>query len=300
MMHALRSLGKPVTVIIGDSEPPTTLSHLPGFDQIKLNNFFEINIPDYDLFIIQDSGSPDQISKLRPIKFPDSLETVVIDHHSTNTQFAQINLIDTAYPAVCQILYDLFKIWGVNISEAIAACLYIGIYTDTGGFKYPPTTSDTLLIGADLAKINPNFPADIFLLENSFAPQHISYLGLALTSIEHYFSGHVAISAVPFSELKRLGIKKTHTEKTDISNILKSVVGWDIGIGFTETEPGVVNLSLRTRDEKKYNVAKIAFATGYGGGHPAAAGGTLNLPYDQAKKFLLDTIARVYPELGPP
>jgi phosphoesterase RecJ-like protein len=300
LYHLLRGLNKHPTVIMGDSEPPRSLSYLPGFEQITVKNFFQIDLTGFDLFIIVDSSSLGQISKLGNINFPENLDTVVIDHHFSNHGFAKLNLVDTSYIATSQILYDLIKIWGITLTREIAACLFIGIYTDSGGFKYPLTNVETFIASAALIKIYPDFSKDIFIYENSLEPQQISYLALAFNSIEHFFSGKVAISMIHYSALSDLGIKKKHTEKMEVSNFLKSVIGWEIGITMTEIAPNEVNLSFRTRDEAKYNVAKIAQSTGFGGGHPAAAGAFLKMSYDQSKKLLLESIAKAYPDLGSP
>mgnify|MGYP001582172213 CR=1 FL=1 len=300
MMHVLELLDKQVTVIIGDSEPPQSLSMLPGFGKIQRKNYFQINPSDFDLFIIQDSSSPDQISKVGEIKFPSSLRTVAIDHHGTNSEFAIINLVDPNYPAVCQILYELFNIWKVDISPKTAINLFMGIYTDTGGFKYEITNSGTFIAGAELVKLYPDFAKVIFEFENNEEPERLRFIGLSLTHIETFFQNHVAISALPHDLLQTNNIQKRHTEKVDIANMLKSVPGWDIGIRFTETDPGIVTLSFRTRDSEKFNVGKIALATGSGGGHKTASGATFKMPFEQAKKHLLETIQKVYPDLGEP
>lgn len=110
---ALKNLGKNPTVISGDSEKPNWLNFLPGGDQVVIKNYFEINPKNFDLFIIIDASSPGQISRLKPIEFPNSLKTVVIDHHLTNSNFAQTNLVDITYPAAAQMVYDLFIFWHV-------------------------------------------------------------------------------------------------------------------------------------------------------------------------------------------
>lgn len=295
----LRKLGKNVTHIIGDSEKPNGLNSLPGFNEIEPKNYFQIDISKFDHFFILDSSNLDQISKKGEIIFPASLQTVVIDHHSSNKEFGNINLVDTSYGSLAEMVYDLFKLWSVDISPEMAISLFTGIYTDTG-FKYPRTTYETFAAASELVRIYPNFPRTIFELENSEEPERVKFLGLALSSIETHFNNSVAISAISYEQMAKLGIKQQHTEKTDIPNILKSVIGWNIGIKMSEVEPGKVSVSFRTRDEKKWDVAKIAVATGSGGGHPAAAGATIKLPFDQAKKFLLETIQKVYPELGQP
>lgn len=294
MFHALKSINKKVTLIKGDSDIPSSAIALPGHDQITPKNFFEINQNEFDLFIIQDTAGLTQISKIKPVTFPQSMNTILIDHHTTNSGFANINLIDTTYPATCQIVFDLFKIWQIAITKDIASCLFLGLYTDTGGFKYSPTNESTFLAAAELAKINPDFTQIIFNWENNLQPEHLAYRSLALNSIELFFNNHVAIAATSFEDLQKKGIRATHTEKSEISNALISVNGWEIGATLTETSPQTVNMSFRTRG--KYDVSKIASALG-GGGHPAAAGATVKLSLSEAKKNLLEVIRKIYPYL---
>lgn len=137
-------------------------------------------------------------------------------------------------------------------------------------------------------------------MENQNEPQNLQYLGLAFTSIENYFQNKVAFSCVAYEQMQKFQIRKKHTEKMEVSNMLKSVTGWEIGVSLIESEPDLVTLSFRTRDFNKYDVSKIAVATGYGGGHPAAAGATLKMPFSEAKKFLLEKIRETYPDLGEP
>lgn len=299
MMHLLQNLGKTANVISGDSTLNQSFSALPGFDQIIQKNYFQINPKDFDLFIILDSSTLSQISKEREIVFPANLRTVKIDHHQNPDAFANINLMDTSYCATAHMIYDLMKLWDVSITPEIAACLFAGIYTDTGGFKYPPTNAETLLAGSELVKIYPDYFRIIFELENSRTPKQLEFLGLALNSIEHYFSNKVAISFVSYEDLQKHGITKDDTRNVELPNTLKSVTGWIVGISAIETEKDKIEIGLRKREYEGPDLSKLAIALG-GGGHKAAAGGSIKLPFDQAKKFLIEKIAEVYPELGKP
>jgi phosphoesterase RecJ-like protein len=300
MYHYLTTLGKDVQLIKGDSELPTYLKKLPGYDQITLKNYFELDLNSFDLFIILDSSALNQISKINQVTFPKNLKTIIIDHHSTNEHFGDINLVDNDSPATAQIITQLILDWKVAITPAMAINLFTGIYMDTGGFKYPKTTDVTFSLTSTLAKLNPDFPQYIFDFENNDEPNRIIFKGLALSSIEHYFGNKVALSAISYQRLKRYHLKKQDTEKGEISNILKAVVGWDIGISLVETEPGVCIISLRTRDSQTYDLSLIAKTVGTGGGHRAAAGSNIYKSYSQAKKHLIKTIGKLYPDLGNP
>lgn len=297
LMHVLRRLGKNVTVIKGDSELRPSLYSLPGCDQVEKKNFFEIDPSQLDLFLILDSSDKSQISKKREIVFPENLRTIVIDHHASNKEFGQINLVDSSYSSVCQMVANLLEIWKIELHVEEATCLLMGIYTDSGGFRYFPTNSDTFLTASKLAKVAPDYYKEISLLENSNEPEQLVYLQLALSSVEKFFDGKVAMSFVTNKQLAENKIMQRHTEKMEVSNLLKSVIGCQIGIALTEVEKNMVNISFRTRDSDKYDVSKIAVATGFGGGHKAAAGARLPMSLRKAKEFLLETIKNTYPDL---
>lgn len=297
MMFALKNLGKNVTVLSGDSEKPDFLHMLPGFDQIKQATYADINPADFDLFIVLDSSDVSRITRKVPVVFPETMNVINIDHHESNTNFGKINLVDPTSPASCQILFDLFTSWKLEITPEMALGLYVGMFTDTGGFKYPPVSSETLLAASQCAKINPNFPKIIFEIENSNDPAWINFLGIALSEVKLYFSGHVAISQIPYSLIKEKNISLKSISKAEVSNMLKSVVGWNLGISMLEEEEGLVSLSIRTRDAEKFTVSKLAVALG-GGGHPAAGGATIKKPFAEALQTVLKTIAEVFPELG--
>lgn len=296
----LKNIHKDVTVIKGDSEFPSYLKPLPGTKFISPQNYFELDLNKYDLFIILDTSAPNQISKIADIKFPPNLKTIVIDHHNSEKEFANINLVDTTSPATAQIIAQLFNKWKINITPEIAINLLIGIYMDTGGFKYAKTTSETFKIATKFAQLYPDFPKILFDIENSNEAGYLLYKGLALSSIEHYFSDKIALSVVSYQSLIDHHLGKKDSEKSEISNMLKSVIGWDIGICMVEYEPGNCSLSFRTRNSEKFDLSLIAKTVGVGGGHRVAAGSTIYMPFLQAKKHLIKTIHQLYPELGKP
>jgi phosphoesterase RecJ-like protein len=234
------------------------------------------------------------ISRKKPFipdeAFPASLKTVVIDHHASNTKYARdYNLVDQTYPATCQILFDLFTEWGIDITPDIAADLFIGMFTDTGGFRYPMTTSETYAIATVLTKKYPAFPKLISDMENTRTKESIIFQGIAYSHIEEFCGGKVAIASVSNEDVVKHAFKNEDMSSHSISSLLKSVIGYDVGICLIEIEPHVVKASMRTRDENKYNLSAIATSLG-GGGHKAAAGVLFTCSLDEAKKRIADAI----------
>ncbi|MBI2100337.1 MAG: DHH family phosphoesterase [Candidatus Vogelbacteria bacterium] len=288
MAHALRGLGKAVTVIRGDSELDFAPGVFPGFETIVAKHWFEIDLSKFDLFVALDINSRERVSEKGEVIFPPTLKVILIDHHHNLEPFGQINLVEPDYPATAQILFELFELWKLKLTPEVATCLIVGLYTDTGGFKYPRVTAETFRAAAALAAAAPNFAAAIFELENNNVPERIIFDGLTLNSVETFFGGRVALAAVAYDELQARDLKPEHTH-SGVANTLKSVRGWEIGVSLIEQEPGLVKLSLRTRDAKQYDLSQIAARLG-GGGHSAAAGATIRSPLPEAKRLVLEAI----------
>ncbi|MCD8484534.1 DHH family phosphoesterase [Candidatus Woesebacteria bacterium] len=289
LRDVLDSMGKDVTLIQGDTAFPDYLRHLPGAENVEPHPYGSVETEQFDLFIILDSANKDQISRQSEVVFPENLRTLVIDHHATNEGYGDINWIDSGYVATCHMVFDLLTAAKIEISREAATCLFVGMFTDSGGFQYPPTSAATLHAAADLAAKAPDFSEYIFHINNTFDPENMYYRGIALKNIELFHNGHIAISAVSASELDSRGILPDQADKSFIANQLKSVVGWDVAVGLVESEPGVVKASFRTRKPEIYHVGKIAAMLG-GGGHQAAAGLTLKTSLDDAKRQIVEAV----------
>lgn len=287
--HFLRALGKDATVISGDSAVPEYLAHLPGAEMIDPHPLDQVDLTQFDLFIILDSAALTQISRNAPIEFPEQLRTIVIDHHATNPGFGHINWIESGYPATCQMVFELLQRWSFEITPDIARCLFVGLFTDTGGFQYPPVSAQTLHAAAHLAERAPDFPDMLFPIENTFSAGHLRYQGVALRNVELHQNETIALSVVSSEELAANNIQPDEADKSGVANQLKSVVGWEVGVAMVELEPGYVKASLRTRNPARYYLGEIAARLG-GGGHQAAAGLTLKMPLEQAKYEILQAI----------
>lgn len=289
MKFALESLNKKVTVIQGDTSLDESFLFLPGANEIVHQNYFETDLSKFDLFIILDSGSKSLISKKEEIIFPENLKTVVIDHHKTNEEYSDINLVNVESAATAELLFFLFKEWGIEITKNIAANLYIGIWGDTGSFSYSNTTSQTMKVISEIIDIYPDFNQLVRNLNLNLPKGKVLYDALALNSIESFFDDSVAITTVSFEQLKEKGIGSNDMGASVISNILISVKQWKIGVSLNEKEPEKITVSFRSKDG--IDVSKIAEELG-GGGHAAASGAYLECSLEQAKEKVLKAIEK--------
>lgn len=289
MKFALESINKKVTLIQGDDEISNAFE-FPGIDTILKKSYGEIDISEFDLFIALDSSSKSMISTKSNVG---NIKIIVIDHHKSNENYGDINCVDSSYPATAQMLFDLFNEINIKFTREIALNLFMGIYTDTGGFKYVNNSSETLRVATELSKFAPDYPKTIFTMENSNRKQKLIFEGIALSSLKEYFEGKVAIVAISNEELLKNKIEKKDILSSTISNQIKSVVDYEIGITMIEEQKGIVKLSIRTRDSEKYDLSKLAVALG-GGGHAAAAGARLNMTISEAIDKVVEMIKVIY------
>ncbi|MCL5781843.1 MAG: DHHA1 domain-containing protein [Patescibacteria group bacterium] len=293
MKFALEGMGKKVTVIKGDSEIPLAFKHFPGADSIVNKNFFEIDLSDFDLFISLDSASQQMISRKGDIHFPLQIRSINIDHHVSNTLYGDITLVDHSSPALAFVLYQLFLVWNIEINHDIAINMFMGMYTDTGGFKYEGVDYRFLKCATELVKVAPDFKKALFILENSNSKDAIYFNAVALDCIGTYLNDNVVISAIPNKRLVEKGIDPVVASGSGIENQLKSVIGWNISALMIEIEPNKIKISFRTRDSERFDVSKLAASIG-GGGHKAAAGAILNTSLEEAEKLVLSKIKELF------
>jgi phosphoesterase RecJ-like protein len=295
MKFAIEQLGVKATVIKGDSDIPEAFMHFPGADQILMKSFWEIDPNDYDLFIIVDSALSG-VSRLKPItELPSSMMVINIDHHKTNKGDGKINLVDPSYPAVAQLLYDLFIEMGMNITPEIAGNLFMGIYSDTGGFKYEGVNPATYSSVAELIRIRPDFSRMVAVMENSNTIDDLTFKGLALVSMETACDNNILLSVIPFSSIESKKIPDISISAGKVSTELRTIKGFGLFVAMIEPRPNKIKLSFRTSDSDKYDVSLLAASLGgVGGGHKAAAGAVLDMSLEEAKALVVSKAKELY------
>ena len=191
LMHALRMLGKEVIMNV-DDDISTVYSFLPGIAEYR--RFAPEESVDADLLVIVDASSADRAGNaLDVVKSPAVLN---IDHHKTNTRFADYLYLDSDAAATAEIIYSLLLEMGIKLTRDIATCIYEGIYTDTGSFKYSNTTSNTLKTAADLLKygVNPSLISDNMELKSR---SQVEMLRKVLETLTFLKDGKIAYIEIP-------------------------------------------------------------------------------------------------------
>jgi phosphoesterase RecJ-like protein len=296
MKFVLGKLGKKATIIKGDSDIPEAFMHFPGTQDIVKQDYFETDLSNFDLFLIQDTAALNMISKKGEIVFPKNLKTVVIDHHKSNNIQADISLVEYSYPATAQILTDLFLEWNVEFDRNIAENLFVGLYTDTL-FKYAGVTSHTFEVATLLSKYIPKIKDIIYPIDNSATPASLSLQGIGFSNIEVFCDNHFAISSITYDQLLARDIKETDISPHLISTQLRTVKGWYFSVCLIETKPNYIRASFRSQDGDKYDVSILASTIG-DGGHKDASGATANMSLHEVKKVLVKKAEEMYNQVS--
>lgn len=205
-----------------------------------------------------------------------------IDHHSTNTEYAD-NLLLEDTPAACEIMYDVIKALGVEIDSKMAGCLYTGLTTDTGCFRYASTTAKTYRAAADLIELGADNGTINRVMFETKTKTYARLERMALESMEFFENERVAVITVTQDMYKKTGSNEQETEA--LAPLTRQVEGVEIGITIREKTDGTCKASLRTFES--VNAAELARFFG-GGGHNQAAACRFDCGVDAAKAQLVE------------
>ena len=190
-----------------------------------------------------------------------------IDHHGTNRLYAKETYVESDSASASEIIYLLLLSLGVEFTGELADCLYTGVSTDTGCFRYSNVTPRTHRIAADLMERGANHTAiDVAMFET----KDMSFLRLqqkCLEALELYFDGRIIVLNITRALLDETGCKDEDCDA--IVALSRQIAGVRIGVTFKEKKDGVFKVSVRTHEG--IDASQICARFG-GGGHKRAAG----------------------------
>lgn len=280
MYHALKAYGKNPDLII--PEHSRTFDCLPGIQNLKK----ESDIEHYDLAISLDCATIKMLNGFAKY-FENAKVKVSIDHHSTNTMFGDFNYVNPDAPACAQILLVVLEYFGIEISKEIGTCILAGIITDTGGFKYQGVTAETFEFVAWLLNKGVNVSKIYHDVLQMKTKANFELNRMAGNRIEFFENGKIA-----FTYITKEDEEEVHAENGDHEGIVeigRDVEGVEVSVFIRQTEKGC-KISLRSNEY--VNVADACIVFG-GGGHPRAAGCTIQGTIEQAKEKVLKEVARL-------
>lgn len=263
--------GKQVRVCL--EKPSMKFSYMNGFDLISEDPFLQA-----DLLVSLDASDRERLGS-RGVMLDTAKNSICIDHHVTNTNFAKFNIVEDFRSSTCELLYTLLDYDKISVNTAV--CLYTGIVHDSGVFKYQSTTRQTMEIAGALIDKGFDFTK---IIDDTYFKKDFNatkLLGLVLTNAKLIFDGKCCYGLLDYDTWTSYIDDK---KKMDgIIDNLRNIDGVEIALFMYETAKDEYKVSLRSINA---NVSAIATALG-GGGHMRAAGATV---YGRADELLENTI----------
>ncbi len=263
----LNSLGKSYTMM-NEGPCPAKFHYLWGArDIIDASQHTEAH--KYRYVIAVDCADYQRIGKVSE-RFAEDVKIANIDHHPTNDYYGDAHLIRADAAATAEILYDLLEYFGIEWNQEIATCIYTGLLTDTGGFRYANTTAKVMRVASQLLDygVQAGELAE-HLLERVSKP-HIRLLQRALNTLAYNADHRICWLTVHLSDMEESGASNEDLE--GLVSYPRNIEGVEIGILFKEVQEEVYKVSMRSSGAA--DVSRIAQHFG-GGGHLRAAGCTV-------------------------
>lgn len=274
LCRGLRQMGKKANVICSHEMPGKydyMWENLPALS-FTPENFVAVDTADTQLF-------GEALSK-----YADKVQ-LCIDHHGSNTLYAADTLLDVNAAATAEIIFSLLKIMDLPIDVLTANCLYTGIATDTGCFKYSNTTAKTHLIAAELINLGADKDMINRLMFETKTRARIEIERLALNNMEFYLDGKCALMYISREMIENSGVNEGDLE--GLSPLPREIEGVAVGITIREKENSQYKISIRTGPE--LNAAELCSLFG-GGGHPRASGCSLKGSLKSVKEALISAV----------
>lgn len=257
LLRALRKMGKKANVINNDEMHPKYAYIWKGIKPQKFEEKFVVAV---------DIATEDLLGDRIKEKYAGKID-LAIDHHPTNSFFAKNTCLEGKSAAAAEIIYYIIKALGVEIDKDMASCIYTGVSTDTGCFKYRNTTARSFYIagvmkdlGADTEMINE-------VMFETKTRGELELEKIILENLEYSFDNKLAIAVITQKMYTKTGT--TEDECEYIAGIPRQVAGVYVGVTIKERKNGTFKASVRTKPP--IDAGKICARFG-GGGHANAAG----------------------------
>lgn len=282
MRLALLRLGKDVSLFC-DGKVPDQLSFLPGIREMRVPGE---NEDPFDLMLSVDVSDPKRLGCCASL-MGKSTHTAQIDHHPTNPLFMEANWVDGNAPAACLLIREMLKKLDVALDPDLAVCLYTGVSTDTGNFAFAATNADCFNLMSELmAQKLPIARLNRILFRERAMPQML-LLGKALNGLKYYENGQVAVMKLTREDFRSCNALAEHADT--LVNFGLDTVGTRMAMLAREDSEETIKFSLRAKEPDCVNDIAQSFG---GGGHPQAAGITMNGSLDETVRQVLDAMIR--------
>lgn len=298
--HFLQAFNHPCSLISPDPAPPF-LHWLPGFE-----NFINYEqhgdkamqiLAEADVIFCLDFNSPSRMGALLEAFNQRKKDSYIIniDHHQQPEDFAHFQLSDVTASSTAELIHDFMSGIGQldKLNSSIASCLYTGILTDTGSFRFSSTSPKTHRIAANLMEMNIDINAIYQRIFDNYSQDRIKLLGFALKDkLNLYPKYATAIIDLSEKELSQFNFQKGDTE--GLVNFPLSI-GWvKMSVLLTQKD-GIVKMSFRSKGN--FSVNRLAREHFNGGGHENAAGGMCPLSMEDTLEKLVGILPKFEKEI---
>ena len=272
LCRALQKLGKRAKCLCCD---PIPAHYSYMVESVQPDDFEPEHIISVDLADTKLLGSLESV-------YGDKIE-LSIDHHCSNCIKTGLVVLDAQASAACEVMFELIGALGCGFDEHIADCLYTGIATDTGCFKFTNTSPKTHRVAADLIEMGANHGEINRIMFDTKSRGRLNVERMALDTIEFYFDGRCALTVIT-EEMQAMA---TPDELDGITALSRQIEGVIVGLTFRYKDVNRYKISVRTIDP--VNASAVCARLG-GGGHIRAAGCELNMPLAEAKRTVLEAV----------
>ena len=241
-----------------------------------------------DAVVVLDTSNRQRVGRLSAHFDRHTIPVAVIDHHVSHAGFGQVNVIEPEASATGEIVYDLIREGGGEITPAMAEALYIALMTDTGSFRYSNTDTHAHRMAAELL-LHGLDPQRLHAQVHSHASAgRLRFFGEVLSALELLEEGRLVVLEAAPEQFQRHGLAGADTD--GLVDLPRTIAGVEVVALFSEVETGKVKVSLRSTG--RVAIDRVASRLG-GGGHVHAAGVLLRGSRAEARSRVLPELARL-------
>lgn len=294
LYHFLKNQGHDVQ-IIAPTDFPDFLKWMPEADQILIypnqESRAEQRIADSSLIFTLDFNNLLRAKPLTPFLQKSLATFVMIDHHQQPDTYATITYSDEKASSTCELIYNTIVSLGSQeaINKTIATCLYTGIMTDTGGFRFSMTSPQTHRVAAVLLEKGANCAQIASDVLDSYSIDRLQLLGTVLDGLTYLKEYKTAYMSVSSKILKQFNFRKGDTE--GFVNYGLRIKEAELAVIFIENEEdNLIKISFRSKTTLDVNLLARTYFNG--GGHINAAGGSMSISLEDTIAYFLEVLPK--------
>ncbi|TDW52450.1 phosphoesterase RecJ-like protein [Flavobacterium sp. 270] len=282
--------------VIAPNDFPDFLAWLPGSETVKIfekdtENCTKI-LEEAEIIFTLDFNAFHRTGEMEHTLAKLTAPFIMIDHHQKPDDYAAYMYSDTTFGSTCEMVYNFISFLGKkqDIDKTIATCIYTGILTDSGSFRFPGTTGNTHRIIAELIDLGvENTEIPVLLFDNS-SYSRLQLLGRALQNMKIFPDHKTSYSYLTQDELDSFDYVKGDTE--GIVNYGLSIQGINFTAIFIENKDEKI-IKISFRSQGGFDVNQFARDHFNGGGHSNAAGGRSEVSMEETLKKFEDLVTKL-------